>query len=127
MDSKKKITLEYSVNSSIKLIYNRISTAAGLSEWFADDVNIEGETFVFFWGKTEQRANIISHKKEKSVKFKWIDDEDPETFFEFNIETQELSGSVLLIITDFVYFDEEIDAIDLWNKQIEKFKRAIGG
>lgn len=127
MENKKIIKLEYPLNCSIKLLFDRLSTASGLSEWFADDVDIEGETFIFKWSKTEQRANIVSLKKEKSVRFHWIDeDEDDEAYFEFDIFTHELTGSVSLIITDFVYQSDEIDVTDLWNKQINKLKSAIG-
>jgi len=126
MDVKKKICLEYAFNTSVKLLYDRISTSSGLSNWFSDDVNIEGDVYIFYWKKNEQRAKLLFAKKEKLVKFKWIDDEDEESYFEFKIINQELTSEVALFITDFVYEDDENDAIDLWNKQMDKLKRALG-
>ncbi len=126
MENFTKINLEYPVNTSVKLLYDRISTSTGLSDWFSDDVNIEGDIYIFYWKKTEQRAKLISSKKEKSVRFKWIDDEAEETYFEFKIITTEMSGGVILNITDFASVEDENDVVDLWTKQIEKLKRAIG-
>jgi uncharacterized protein YndB with AHSA1/START domain len=70
---KKKIVLEYTLNSSAKVIFPRLSTAGGLSEWFADNVNINGSFLSFFWEKTEQRAEVVQRKENKYVRFKWID------------------------------------------------------
>ena len=44
---KKKFVLEYTINSSPKVLFNRLSTPGGLAEWFADDVNLEGKIFTF--------------------------------------------------------------------------------
>ena len=35
---RRKIELEYIFSSSVKVLFSRLSTPAGLSEWFADDV-----------------------------------------------------------------------------------------
>ena len=43
-----KYTLEFPINSSVKILYDRLSTADGLSEWFSDDVLITDKTFTFF-------------------------------------------------------------------------------
>ena len=37
---KKRILLEYTLNSSPKVLYPRLSTPGGLAEWFADDVKV---------------------------------------------------------------------------------------
>jgi uncharacterized protein YndB with AHSA1/START domain len=126
MGTKIKLQLEYVINASPKLLYNRISTPAGLSEWFADDVNMNGEIYTFFWEKQEQEAELVSKKKENFVRFKWLEDEDDESYFEFCILDQELTGEVSLQITDFAEKGEENDIKDLWDKQISFLKRALG-
>ncbi len=35
-----RIELEFSLNTPQHLLFNRLSTPSGLSEWFADNVNV---------------------------------------------------------------------------------------
>jgi len=125
---KEKVELEFSVNTSPKLLYSRLSTPSGLSEWFADDVNSRGQTFSFFWDKTEQKARLIASKDTKYVRFRWEEDElqKQDYYFEFRIETQELSGDTNLIVTDFVDADDLEDTKNLWESQISNLKRVLG-
>ena len=122
---KNKFELEYSINSSSKILYTRLSTPSGLSEWFADDINIIGDIYKFIWEGAEQQATLVSKKDNHHIRFKWIEDEE-DTYFEFKINKDELTGDVALIITDFVEDDEKEDTIDLWDAQISKLKHTIG-
>lgn len=127
MQMKKKITLEYTLNSSPKVLFPRLSTPGGLSEWFADNVNIAGNQYSFFWGKSEQRAEIIQKKENKYIRFRWVESEDPDShWFEFRINTDELTGDTALIITDFVDDEDRDSSIELWNSQIAKLRHVIG-
>ena len=123
-----KYDLEYTINCSPKVLFSRLSTAAGLSEWFADDVTVEGNLFTFHWGKTEYKANLTSVKENKLVRFEWDDNgEDKETnFFEFRIIVHDITGDLALLITDFAEPDEKEDAIYLWDTQINDLKRILG-
>lgn len=123
---KQKLELEYTINSSPKVLFNRLSTAGGLSEWFADDVNVKGETFTFIWGESEQIAELILKKNNKYVRFSWIDEKEEKVYFEFKVNIHELTGDVALLITDFAEEDELDDTIDLWNTQIAKLKHVLG-
>lgn len=121
---KNKFELEYSINASPKILYARLSTPGGLAEWFADDINIQGNTYTFIWEGTEQQAELVTKKENQLVKFKWVDEDD--VYFEFRIRRDELTGEVALIITDFAEDDEKDDAIDLWDTQISELKHALG-
>ena len=123
-----KYDLEYTINCSPKVLFSRLSTAAGLSEWFAEDVTVEGNLFTFHWGKTEYKANLTSVKENKLVRFEWDDySEDKETnFFEFRIIVHDITGDLALLITDFAEHDEKEDAIYLWDTQINDLKRVLG-
>ena len=122
---KNKFELEYTLNTSPKVLYNRLSTPSGLSEWFADNVNLKGDVYTFHWEGSEQKAQILQKKDLKYVRFRWPED-DEEEFFEFRIKQDELTGDVALIITDFAEEDEKDDSIDLWDTQISELKHAIG-
>ena len=89
---KKKIVLEYTLNSSPKVLFPRLSTPGGLSEWFADDVNINGTVFSFIWDNAEQKAEIVQKKENKYIRFRWLDEEDSESqWFEFRINVDDPS------------------------------------
>jgi len=123
-----KYDLEYTLNCSPKVLFSRLSTAAGLSEWFADDVTVEGNLFTFHWSKTEYKAILTAVKENKLVRFEWDDNgEDKETnFFEFRIIVHDITGDLALLITDFAQPDEKEDAIYLWDTQINDLKRVLG-
>jgi uncharacterized protein YndB with AHSA1/START domain len=122
-----KYELEYNLNCSPKVLFSRLSTPEGLNEWFADNVNVEGDVFTFFWNKAESRARLVAIKENKLVRFEWLDSDEPSTnYFEFRINIEELSGSLALIITDFAEHEEKDDAIFLWDSQITDLKRTLG-
>lgn len=125
--NKEKYTLEYSFRTSPKLLYSRISTADGLAEWFADDVNIKGNNYIFIWDGEEQAAEIIQKKENSHIRFHWIDDEDENSYFEFKIEVDELTEDVALMITDFAEDEEEKeDNIGLWEAQVDDLHSILG-
>lgn len=128
MSEKIKYQLEVEVQSSTKVLYSMISTPSGLSEWFADDVNIKNDVYSFIWDRSSEEAMLLSTRKGESVKFQWLDDfEDGEkTYFELAIKVDELTKDVALIITDFAENDEIDEAKQLWLNQINDLKKVIG-
>jgi uncharacterized protein YndB with AHSA1/START domain len=126
--AKVKYQLEYIINTAPKLLYSRLTTPSGLSEWFADDVHIKGQNFSFIWDKTEQEAKVLTKKANEFIRFKWLDDDesDDEAYFEFKIAKEELTGDVALIITDFAEDDELNENTELWDNQVTILKRALG-
>lgn len=124
MAEKIKIQLEFTVNCSPKILYNRLSTASGLTEWFAEDVRVRDKKFTFTWGELEQTAEITLQKENRFVRFSWVDEKD--TYFEFKISQDELTGDVSLIIVDFAYEDEVNETCKLWNTQVADLKHILG-
>lgn len=118
--------LEYVLHASQKVIYDRLSSASGLSEWFADDVNQKGKIFTFIWDGSEQQAELLSKKDNRLVRFHWLDSEDEESFFEFKIEIDALTNDLSLIITDYAEEDEVEEGIELWDSQISELKQVLG-
>jgi uncharacterized protein YndB with AHSA1/START domain len=123
-----KYELEYTLNCSPKVLFSRLSTPEGLSEWFADDVTVDGNMFTFHWAKTELRARMSAVKENKLVRFEW-NDKTPNKesgYFEFRIIVHDITGDLALLITDFAEADEKEDAIYLWDSQINDLKRVLG-
>lgn len=127
MGNKSKYELEYTFNTPVKVLFQRLNTPEGLAEWFADDVTVEGNIFTFIWQSTEAHARMVSVKENKSVRFEWLDvDDDESNAFEFHIKTHELTGDTALIITDFAEEEEKDDAIYLWDTQVARLKKILG-
>jgi len=123
MADKVKIQLEFVINCSPKVLFNRLSTASGLAEWFADDVRIKGNRFTFIWGESEQSADLTLHKENRMVRYNWVDEEG---YFEFRISLDELTNDVSLIVIDFAEEDETEDSKELWTTQVEDLKHILG-
>lgn len=124
---KEKFHIEYVFDTvSRRSLWNHLTTPPGLSSWFADDVSINNNKYIFKWDKEEQEAEVLSMKPEISVRYQWTDEEDPAIYFEFIIHTIELTGSIALEITDFAEPDEKQDSIELWDTQVEELKRTLG-
>jgi uncharacterized protein YndB with AHSA1/START domain len=124
---RSKFELEYNLNCSPKVLFSRLSTPEGLGEWFADQVNVDGDLFTFFWNSSESKARLSAIKENKMVRFEWIGMGNEESnFFEFRINFEELTNELALIITDFAESEEKEDSIYLWDSQINDLKRALG-
>ncbi|TRX23014.1 SRPBCC domain-containing protein [Flavobacterium franklandianum] len=128
MDSKIRYEIEFPINSSPQLLYQYISTPSGLSEWFADNVNSRGEFFTFIWNDSEEKARLCSKKSGEKVRFKWVDDnnKDTEFYFELHILVDEITKDVSLTVIDFADLDEVNEAKLLWENQISDLKHVIG-
>jgi hypothetical protein len=124
---RSKFELEYNLNCSPKVLFSRLSTPEGLGEWFADQVNVDGDLFTFFWNSSESKARLSAMKENKMVRFEWVGMENEESnFFEFRINIEELTNELALIIIDFAEAEEKEDSIYLWDSQINDLKRALG-
>jgi hypothetical protein len=124
---RSKFELEYNLNCSPKVLFSRLSTPEGLGEWFADQVNVDGDIFIFYWNSSESNARLSALKENKMVRFEWLGMENEESnYFEFRINLEELTNELALIIIDFAEAEEKEDAIYLWDSQINDLKRALG-
>ena len=127
MSDSIKYNLEFQITSSVSILYNRLSNPSGLAVWFADDVIIKDKVYSFFWDGHKQDAKLINKKDNQFIRFKWVDDEETESYFEFKIQIDDITQDLALIVTDFAEDeDEKQEQTELWSKQIQQLKRAIG-
>jgi uncharacterized protein YndB with AHSA1/START domain len=124
MAEKIKITLEYEVKSSPKILYSYLIEPNALAQWFADEVNQRDTTYEFEWDGEKHTAKLISTRENKSVKYKWVDDEP--YYFEMEIVQDELTNDVALTITDYVKPENLDDRKLIWDNQIEYLQSVIG-
>lgn len=111
---------------SPSLLYQYLSTPSGLSEWYADNVNSRGELFTFIWDGSEEQAKLISKKSGERVKFRWMEDEDTDYYFELRIQVDEITKDVSLMVTDFAEDDEMEEGKMLWDNMISELKHILG-
>ena len=122
-----KYTLEFPIHSSVNILYKRLSTPSGLSEWFADDVIMRDKIFTFFWDGSNQKAKLLKLKMNQVIRFKWEEKDTTEDYFEFLIQVDEMTLDVSLMITDFAEDEQDQEEqTELWNKQISILKGVIG-
>lgn len=119
----KKLELEYIMKCSPKVLYNRLSSASGLAEWFADDVSVKGRLFTFMWDKSEQVAELTINRENQLVRFQWMEEK---YYFEFKISQDELTGDVALYVTDFAEEEDIEETRWLWDSQINKLRQIVG-
>ena len=120
---------EYEMRASKKMLYPFISSASGLSQWFADDVNINNEDKIYtiIWDGEENKAKMVSSRINHHVKFEFQDDnsDDPNTV-EFVLDVNELTNTVFMRVTDYSDMDVE-EAQELWDSLIHNLKEIVGG
>ncbi|MDQ3073314.1 MAG: START-like domain-containing protein [Bacteroidota bacterium] len=125
MTVRTKFTFEYPLNSSPSFLYSYLTTPSGLSDWFAEDVNVNGDVFTFKWEGSEEKAKLVTKRMNKYVKFQWLD--RPDEYFSFEIAQDELTGDVALVVTDFEEEEEVAAAHMIYQASIDKLRGTIGG
>jgi len=129
---KEKIVMEFGLMSkSVNIVWSHISTIEGLSLWFADNVTEEGDILIFSWGDIwtaveERRAEIVAMEKYHYVRMRWIDDEEPESYWELRISKGDETDTLHLVVTDFAEKGEETEMRSLWDENMEKLHKVSG-
>ncbi len=125
---KEKYSLEYVFDkASRNTLWPRVSTPLGLSEWFADEVNeINDRLYSFVWDRHPAEAEVTGTNQNTFIRFHWMEDANPASYFEFRLYKNELTGGLVLEITDFAEPNEKEDAIALWDSQITVLRRLLG-
>ena len=127
MITKVKFEIEFPIHASPQMLYQYFGTPSGLSEWFADNVNLRGDIYTFVWDGSEEQAKVLQERPNEKIKFRWMEDEnDTKSYFEFRIQVDELTKDVSLIITDFAEEDEVEESKMFWENQIDELKHTIG-
>jgi uncharacterized protein YndB with AHSA1/START domain len=102
-----------------------LATPGGLAEWFADSVRVNGSLFTFYWDGYPSVTELVELNPPFLIRFRWLE-ENADTYFEFKLHKIELTGSLMLEITDFAEAGEKEQTIILWNTQIKTLKRKLG-
>lgn len=125
MSKKQLYTLEYPVRCSPGILFEFLSTPAGLQEWFADKVDERDGIFSFGWNGTEEKARVLEMEEDKFIRFQW-DYSDKDEYFEFAIDKSEVTNQTILVIKDFADKKDIKDQSQLWEYQVKDLFHRIG-
>jgi uncharacterized protein YndB with AHSA1/START domain len=125
MSKKTLYTLEYPVRCSPAILFEFLSTPAGLQEWFADKVDERDEVFIFSWNGSTETAEVVETDKETYIRFHWTESPEDE-YFEFSIEKSEVTNQTILVIKDFAEKKEIKDQSQLWEHQVKDLFYRLG-
>ena len=125
MSKKQQFMLEYPVRCSPSILYEFLSTPAGLQEWFADKVDERDNVFSFSWNGSTDRAEVMESEFEKFIRFHWLH-APREEYFEFRIEKSEVTNQTILVIRDFAEKAEVKDQSQLWDYQVKDLFHRLG-
>ena len=125
MSKKIKYTVEYPVRCSPGILYEFLSTPAGLQEWFAEKVDERDSVFSFSWNGSEEQAEVVDSEENKFIRFHWLNSPKDE-FFEFSIEKSDITNLTILIINDFAEKKEIKDQSQLWETQVKDLFHRLG-
>lgn len=125
MSKKQQFTLEFPVRCSPSILYEFLSTPAGLQEWFADKVDERDNVFSFSWNGTTDKAEVMESEQEKFIRFHWMHQPKDE-YFEFKIEKSEVTNQTILVIKDFADKGEVKDQSQLWDYQVKDLFHRLG-
>jgi len=125
MAKSKKFTLEYIIRSSPMILYDFLTTATGLQQWFADEVDNDGREFSFTWRGDTERADLVSTEDDDFIRYRW-EWQDANEYFEFRIDKTEITNDTILYVTDFAEERDIDNAKRLWDAQIHNLIKRIG-
>ncbi len=125
MSKKVLFTLEYPVRCSPSILFEFLSTPAGLQEWFADKVDERDGVFSFSWNGTTDKAEILESEEDKFIRFHWLHMPKGE-YFEWSIEKSEVTNQTILVVKDFAEKKDIKDQSQLWEYQVKDLFHRIG-
>jgi len=125
MSKKQLYMLEFPLRCSPSILYEFLSTPAGLQEWFADKVDERENVFSFSWNGATDKAEVTESEQDKFIRFHWLHT-PKEEFFEFKIEKSEVTNQTILVIKDFAEKAEVKDQSQLWDSQVKDLFHRLG-
>lgn len=129
---KERLNIEYPLSARRPdIVWQLISTDHGLGRWIADEVTEENGVISFTWGQPwtahhTLSANVVEREHHSHIRFRWLEEEDPEAYWEMRIGRSELTGELCLCIVDYAPQDEIDDLRSLWDGNLERLHESSG-
>ena len=130
---KQKLYLEYPLmTKSHNIVWEQISTAHGLERWLADHVEDMGNDVISLtWGEqwTDHhtlQAKIVERNRNSHIKLQWVNEDDPDAYWEMRIGKSEITDELCLYVEDFALPEDIDDLHDLWDDNMERLHQVSG-
>lgn len=130
---KQKLNIEYPLaTKSHSLVWEQISTIHGLERWLADHVEkVDDDVIALTWGEqwTDHHtleARIVDQQKNSHIRLQWVNEDDPEAFWEMRIGRSELTDELCLYVADYALPEDIDDLHDLWDGNMERLHQVSG-
>lgn len=124
--NRSKVEIEYLFRASPTILYKFFTTPATLVRWFCDQVDIEQETYSFFWEGTPEVAELVTDLEDEKLVWEWEDGEDGE-YWEVSFTKSPVTGETIMMVVEFCDEGEEEDQRALWDSLIERLRQETGG
>ena len=123
--SKQLYTLEFPVRCSPSILYEFLSTPAGLGNGLLIKWMKEIMYFYFGWNGSFEKAEVLESEEDKFIRFHWLH-APKEEYFEFSIEKSEITNQTILVVKDFAEKKEIKDQSLLWDHQVKDLFHRLG-
>lgn len=123
-----KQELEFPLRASPAIIYDYLSSTSNLAQWFCDDLKAKDkDNYVFIWdnGNEERKARIEKKVRGKLIKWSWEDAPEGE-YLQLEVIKDDMTGDVLVKVTDFCDEEEADFNSEVWEADIEHLGSVIG-
>ena len=127
-----KIEIEYPLTTkSPNIVWDQISSAHGLERWLADRVIEENGVMKLTWGNIYGEhhtlsANIVERQKNSHIRLQWVDEEEPEAYWEMRIGKSDLTGDLCLSVVDYAPAEDIDDLHELWDDNLDRLHQSSG-
>ena len=113
------------------LLWQMMSTDHGLERWLADRVVEEDGVLQLTWGSPYGEhhtlsAHIIERQKNSHIRLQWVDEEEPDAFWEMRIGKSELTEDLCLYVIDYALAEDLDDLHDLWDGNLDRLHQSSG-
>lgn len=112
--------------------WKAISTAEGLSRWYADRVAgevREGETVEFTWGHGatahRSRAAVLRVHEQKAVMLRWEDTSSHSRDDYFAVSVKKVKKGTEITVVDFATKDTREEVDEVWDECLAKLQEAL--
>ena len=131
--TKQKLALEYPLaTKSSNLVWEQIGTIHGLERWLADRIeDLGNESIALTWGETWSthhtlEARIVERRPNSHIRLQWVNEEDPNAYWEMRIGRSELTDELCLYVVDYALPEDIDDLHDLWDGNMDRLHQVSG-
>ena len=91
----------------------------------------ENNVMTFTWGDPygehhSLSANIVERQKNSHIRLQWVDEEEPEAYWEMRIGRSELTEEICLCVVDYAPEEDIEDLHGLWDGNLERLHQSSG-